>query len=115
MTNKETALFIAKTLSEKKAFDIVIIDIAERSGFADYFVIVTASSLRQMGSLNDELQDKLAKEDILPKNIEGKGESGWILMDYGDIIVNIFTEESRNKYQIEKIWGDCNKLEFEEE
>lgn len=115
MTNKETALLIAKTLSEKKAFDITIIDIAERSGFADFFVLCTASSLRQMGSLNDELQNKLAQEDLLPKNIEGKGESGWILMDYGDIIINIFTEEARNKYLIEKIWGDCNKVDFEEE
>ena len=114
MTNKDIALFTAKTLDEKKALDITIIDIAERSGFADYFVITTASSLRQMNSLTDELEDKLAEQGILVKNVEGRGESGWVLMDYGDIIINIFTEEARNKYNIEKIWGDCPTVEYKE-
>ncbi len=115
MENKEYALLAAKTLNEKKAADITIIDIGDRSGFADYFVLATAGSMRQMNSLTDELDDKLANEGLIVKNIEGKGESGWILMDYGDIIINIFTEEARNKYQIEKIWGDCSTIDFEEE
>ncbi len=115
MTNKDIALFIAKILNEKKANDITIIDISERSGFADFFVLATASSLRQMNSLTDELEDKLAQNNIFVKNIEGKGESGWILMDYRDVIINIFTEEARNKYKIEKVWGDCPTIEFNEE
>jgi len=114
MNNKEIAMFVAKCLSDKKALDISIIDIAERSGFADFFVLATATSLRQMNSLTDELEDKLAEEGYLAKNIEGRGESGWILLDYGDIIINLFTEEARNKYQIEKIWGDCNIEYFKE-
>ena len=114
MTNKEIAIHIAKTLDEKKAQNISILDISERSGFADYFVTTTASSLRQMNSLTDELDDRMAQEGLLSRNIEGKGESGWILIDYGDIIVNIFTEEARNKYQIEKIWGDCTSIDFNE-
>ncbi|HCU08064.1 MAG TPA: ribosome silencing factor [Clostridiales bacterium] len=107
MNNKEIALFIANALNEKKARDIVILDISETSGFADYFVITTAGSQRQMKALSDEVEDQLAEADTLVRHIEGKSGSGWILMDYGDVIVNIFTEEQRQHYQIEKIWNDC--------
>ena len=115
MESKDLVLYIAKCLSDKKAFDITMIDIAERSGFADYFVLATASSLRQMGSLTDDLEDKLAEQGRIVKNVEGRGESGWILMDYEDVIINIFTEEARNKYQIEKVWGDCQLIDYKEE
>lgn len=115
MTSKEYALLAAKTLDEKKAADITIIDIAERSGFADFFVLATVGSLRQMISLTDMVDEKLAEQGLIIKNIEGKGESGWILMDYGDLIINLFTEEARNKYQIEKIWGDCETIDYKED
>ena len=112
MDNKDLVLFAAKFLDEKKALDISIIDISLKSGFADYFLLATAKSLRQIDALKNDLEDKLAEQGVLVKHIEGKGESGWVLMDYGDIIVNIFSEEQRNRYQIEKVWGDCDKLEF---
>ncbi len=114
MDNREFALLAAKSLSEKKAFDISVIDIAERSGFADYFVMASASSLRHMNSLSDELDDRLSEAGLIARNIEGRGESGWILMDYGDVIINIFSEEARDKYRLEKLWGDCRSIDFEE-
>ena len=107
MNNKEIALFIARALNEKKARDIVILDIGTTSGFADYCVIASAGSQRQMKALSEEVEDRLAEADTLVRHIEGKGDSGWILMDYGDVIVNIFTDEQRQHYQIEKIWNDC--------
>jgi len=113
MTNKDIALLIAEELDKRKALDISIIDIAEKSGFADYFVIATASNLRQLSALNDEVEDRLAKENIIVNHIEGKGDTGWILMDYGDIIVNLFTVEQRNHYNIDKLWSDCIKVDFE--
>lgn len=112
MTNKEIAYLAATLLDKKKARDITIIDIGEKSGFADYFVIATAGNLRQLSSLANNLEDGLAEESIIVHHIEGKGDSGWILMDYGDIIVNLFTEEQRDHYNIEKIWSDCIRLEF---
>ena len=112
MNNKEIALLAAKTLDAKKALDILILDISESSGFADYFVLATAANLRQLGALCDDVEDKLASEGVLVKHIEGKGESGWILMDFGDIIVNLFTAEQREHYQIERIWKDCPAVEF---
>ena len=114
MDNKSFALLAAKTLDDKKALDIAVIDIMEKATFADYLVIATGNSERQVNSLVDEVEDQFAKEGLLVKNIEGKQNSGWVLMDFGDIIVNIFTKEMREKYNIEKVWGDCSFLELEE-
>jgi ribosome-associated protein len=115
MDNRELAMTAAGLLSSKKAVDITIIDIGEKSGFADFFVIACAGSKRQLQSLCDDLQDKLAEQDVFVRSVEGKGDSGWILMDYGDIIVNLFTEEQRQRYQIEKIWSDCVRIDYEGE
>lgn len=112
MNSKEMALFAAKTLDAKKGGDVMIIDIAEKSSFADYFVLVTAGSERQLNALVDEMEFVFEKEGIFVKSIEGKPSSGWMLMDYGDIIVNVLTEQMRDKYSIEKIWGDCSTLDF---
>lgn len=114
MTNRDYALLAAKTLSDKKGQDIVIIDIQEKASFADYFVICSGTSERQISSLIDDVEDAFAKEGLLAKSIEGKNGTGWILMDFGDVIVNLFTKEMREKYSIEKVWGDCQFIEVEE-
>ena len=114
MTNRDYALLAAKTLSDKKAQDIIIIDIQEKAAFADYFVICSGTSERQINSLIDDVEDAFAKNGLLVKSIEGKNGSGWVLMDFGDVIVNLFTKEMRDKYSIEKVWGDCQFIEVEE-
>jgi len=114
VNTKEIALQCAKILDAKKGQDITIIDIAEKSGFADYLVVVSANNERLIGALAQDLEDEMAKSQIFVKGIEGRKESGWILMDYGDIIVNVFSEAMRSRYNIEKVWGDCNFIEFEE-
>ncbi|MDR1796261.1 MAG: ribosome silencing factor [Clostridiales Family XIII bacterium] len=101
-----------RILDDKKAVDITVIDIAEQSSFADFFVNATAGNARLLSALTDEVEDQLAKEGVIPKNIEGRPESGWILMDYGDIIVNVFLPEQREMYQIEKIWSDGKRVEL---
>ncbi len=112
MTNKELALFIAKALDAKKAQDIVILDIAEKSGFADYFVIADAPNARLVEALADEAEDKMAQAGEPLHHKEGVGDSGWVLLDFGDIIVNLFTKQQRDHYNIEKVWADCNTVEF---
>ena len=107
MTNKEYAYLAAQTLSNKKATDIVVIDIAEKSGFADYFIIATGNTERQINSLCDDIEDLLEKEGLFAKSIEGKNVSGWILLDFGDVIINLFTPDMRDRYNIEKVWADC--------
>lgn len=114
MTNKEYAVLAAQKLSERKASDIVIIDVKEKASFADYLVIATGNSERQVNALTDDVEDLYAENDLLVKTIDGKNTSGWVLMDFGDIIVNIFTPELREHYSIEKVWGDCPYVEFEE-
>ena len=113
MKNHEIATLAGETISAKKGEDIVIIDIAQQSSFADYFVNATASNDRQLKALTDEVEDKLAEQSVLPKNIEGSPSSGWILMDYGDVIVNIFLPEQRDTYRLEKIWGDSEMTHIE--
>lgn len=113
MENKSFALLAARLLDNKKATDVVVIDIMEKSSFADYLVIASGNSERQVNTLVDEVEEQFAKEGLLVKSIEGKN-SGWILMDFCDVIVNIFTKEMREKYNIEKVWGDCSFLDVEE-
>ena len=114
MTNKEYALLAGKVLAEKKAQDIVIIDIQEKASFADSFVICSGNSERQVQSLTDDVEDAFAKQNLFVKSVEGRHGSGWILMDFGDIIVNVFTREMRERYNIEKVWGDCQFIEVED-
>lgn len=114
MNNKEIALKAASVLLKKKALNVVIIDISEKSSFADYFVIASGGSERQVGTLVDEIEDQFAKEGILTKSVEGKKNSGWILMDFSDVIVNIFTVEQRERYNIEKVWSDCSFITIDE-
>lgn len=114
MDNKKIALQAAAVLLKKKALDVVVIDITEKSSFADYFVIASGNTERQVGTLADEIEDQFAKEGILSKSVEGKKTSGWILMDYGDVIINVFTVEQRDRYNIEKVWSDCNFIEIDD-
>ena len=102
MESKEMAMKIAKLLDERKAIDVQVIDIALKSSFADYFVMASGGSERQMAALVDNIEELLEPE--------GTRSSGWILMDYGDVVVNVMTVEMREKYNIEKVWGDCESL-----
>ncbi len=110
MTSKETAKAIADLLSSKKAREVVMIDIAENSSFADYFVNATAGNERQLGSLSEDVEDKFAELGIEPKSRDGRSDTGWVLVDGGDVVVNLFTEDTRNKYTLERIWNDCEMI-----
>ena len=107
MESKEMAQLLAELLDSKKATDIKVIDIAEKSSFADFFVNATASSQRQLGALSNDIEDKLAELGWVAKSTDGRPETGWILIDGGDVIVNLFTQETRDKYTLDKIWSDC--------
>ena len=91
---------------------MAVIDISPKASFADYFVMASAGSERQLDALVDNVEDALEPQKIFPKSVEGKRSSGWILMDYGDVVINVMTVEMREKYNIERIWGDCESLEI---
>jgi len=114
MNSKEMAILAAKTLDSKKALDIICLDIESKSSIADYFILASGGSERQIKALSEEVDDQFAKAGLIVKSIEGKASSGWILLDFGDIIVSVLTLEMRDKYNIEKVWGDCEILNWEE-
>lgn len=113
MNSKELARKAAGLMDKRKGEDILIIDIGEKSSFADYFILASGGSERQIGALADDVEEAMEKDGLPVKCIEGTKESGWILMDYGDIIVNVLTREMRERYNIEKVWVDCDKLPLE--
>ncbi len=114
MELKKMAMEIGQLLEEKKASEISIIDIGEKSGFADYMIIASGGSERQVATLKEEVEKLVEQSGGEVKRVEGKKESGWILLDCGDIIVNLFTVDMREKYTVEKVWGDCETILLEE-
>lgn len=105
---RKRAEIIAKILSDKKGIDVAIIDISPKASFADFFVLASGGSDRQVAALVESVEDQMEPKGVFPTKVEGRKTSGWILMDYGDIVVNVMTTEMREKYNIEKIWGDCD-------
>ena len=104
---------IAKVLSDKKGMDVAVIDISPKASFADFFVLASGGSDRQVAALVESVEDLMEPQGVFPKSVEGRKTSGWILMDYGDVVVNFMTPEMREKYNIERIWGDCELTEVE--
>ncbi|MEE1169429.1 MAG: ribosome silencing factor [Anaerovoracaceae bacterium] len=113
MDSRDFAITAARALDKKQAEDVLVIDIGEKSSFADYLILASGSNERLIAALVDDAEDQLAKEDLIVKSIEGTKESGWILMDYGDIVVNVLTKDMREKYNIEKVWADCENVDWE--
>jgi ribosome-associated protein len=93
-------------LSDRKAEDVVVLDIHTLASFADYFVIATGTSERQLTALAEALDRDLKDEHETPVvQIEGKGDSGWVLLDYRDVIVHVFSSEMRQYYRLDLIWA----------
>ena len=93
-------------LTEKKAEDVQIIDISEISTIADFFLIASGKNLNQMSAMRDQVEEELYKAGYKECRIEGNQRSTWVLMDYTDIIVHIFSEEDRLFYDLERVWRD---------
>lgn len=115
MTNTDTTVIdlikiTEKAISEKKGEDIRILDIHDISSFADYFIIAAGSNKKQIQTIADNIEEKLKKIGTEPKGIEGYPEASWVLMDYGEFIVHIFSAEERLFYDLERIWKDGKEI-----
>lgn len=104
--SKEMAKLAYEALDDKKGEDIKVIKVDEISVLADYFIISNGTNASQVQALVDSVDEKLGKAGCQPQRIEGIGNSSWVLMDYGDIIVHIFSQEDRLFYDLERIWRD---------
>lgn len=104
----------AQAAYDKKAEDIVALDLTELSDVCDYFLIATGFNNRQVDTIVDEVEEKVAAAcGEHPFSIEGRDQRTWILMDYGSVVVHVFTPEAREYYRLEKLWGDAPKLDLE--
>lgn len=108
----EAAQLCAEAADDKKAFDILILDLRSLTYITDYFVICSASNTTQVGAISDGIGEALAKAGVHPSHVEGETETSWVLMDYGDIVVHIFDEQTRIYYSLEKLWGDAPRIPF---
>lgn len=97
-------------LTEAKAEDIVLLDVHKATYIADYFVVATASSERQMAALTDRVLRQAKDEEIRPSHVEGTPDSGWVLVDFGDVILHVFSPALRDFYQLEKVWSDSTTV-----
>ena len=111
MKELELTKAIAKVLDKKKAIDIKAIHITEYSIVADYFIVASGTSNTHVKSLADDLEFEMSKLGVEPDHIEGRA-TGWILLDYGSVIVHVFTPESREYYNLERLWSDAQTVDL---
>ena len=110
-TPEQMAAAIADIASDRKAVDIVQLDLRGMVGYADYFVICSGRSDRQTRAIHDAIhQEMKANHALLPRRVEGLPEARWILIDYLDVVVHIFTPDTREYYRLEQLWGEAPSL-----
>jgi ribosome-associated protein len=97
--------------SEKKAHDLVVLDLREVASFTDYFVIASGTNVRQVQAVADAVQEQLRKQlRVKPARVEGYNSAEWVLLDYGDFIFHVFEEKSRRFYDLERLWRDAARV-----
>jgi len=106
----ETARRAVEAASDKQASDIVLLDARTVCSFTDYFVICTGDSERQVRAIYDDIEQSLKKAGTSPHHHEGTLDSGWLLLDYGDVIIHVFSTTEREYYQLDRLWGEAVPL-----
>jgi len=109
----ELALRAANAAADKKAKDIVVLDIHDLTPMADCFVICSATSSTQVQAVARAVRDKMGEAGIACKGTEGADEARWVLLDFGDLVVHVFRPEERDFYHLERLWGDARAIPFE--
>ncbi|BBF42349.1 ribosomal silencing factor RsfA [Lachnospiraceae bacterium KM106-2] len=112
--SKDMARLAFEALDDKKAEDIVVLEVGDISVLADYFIIANGTNKSQVQALVDSVEENLSKNGYEPKRIEGIGNANWVLLDYGDVIIHIFSKEDRLFYDLERIWRDGKNISKEE-
>jgi ribosome-associated protein len=99
---------------EKQAADLILLDLDGLGAFTDYFVVCTGFSPRQLGAICDEIEERLERSGVRLLHREGKAGSDWMLLDFGSLIVHVFTERARHFYDLERLWRSARRIEFRE-
>ena len=106
MTTNELVAYAVIAMEDKKGTEISVIDISKVSVVADYFMLVSGTNQKQTQAIADEIEEKLAKHEVFPRQKEGYAGGTWILLDYQDVVIHIFNGEDRRFYNLERIWAD---------
>lgn len=114
MNTAELCKIAVEALEDRKAEDVKVIDIREISPIADYFIIANGTNQNQIQAMRDAADEALYKAGLTVKQVEGNQNSTWILMDYGDIIIHIFSKEDRLFYDLERVWRDGKEIDIKE-
>ena len=112
ITAKEIAEKVVKTLDDKKAFNIKMLDVGNQTVIADYFVIACGSNNTQVNALADEVEFKLGEAGYPSTRREGRGGADWIVVDYDSVIVHVFSRDARTKFNLEKLWADAEDIDI---
>jgi ribosome-associated protein len=112
MRADELARRLASIADDKKGTDLVALDVRSLVSYTDYLVICTARNERQAKAIHDDVYHQLKRDGWLPARIEGEREAEWVLMDYLDAVLHIFTPELRERYRLEVLWGEADRLEL---
>ena len=113
LTPEEMVAAIADLAADRKALEIVQLDLRGMIGYADYFLICSGRTDRQTRAIHDAVHEGLKARGVLPRRVEGLSEARWILMDYLDVVVHVFTPETREYYRLEQLWGEAPSLAVE--
>jgi ribosome-associated protein len=108
--SRERALAIARAGLDKKAEQVVVLDVGGLTSYADYFVVMTAESDRQAGAIADAIEDKLSAMGASKVGVEGHSGGRWVLIDYGDVVAHVFSPEARGFYDLEGLWADARRV-----
>ena len=112
MTDREELEIAVKALDSRKAKNITALKVEDLTILANYFIIASATSTTQVKALADEVEYQLGEKGVKPKSIEGYQSQTWIVLDYYDIIVHVFLEETRDFYQLERLWADGTPVDI---
>ena len=112
VTSKELALSVCKALADKRGKDIVSLYVREKTDLCDYFIIASGSNAPQIRAMGERVEELVEKElGVVPTRTEGVRDGRWAVVDYGDVIVHIFNDETRLFYHLERLWTDGGNLE----
>jgi ribosome-associated protein len=115
LETEEALRVAARAASDRKATDMVALDLREIASFTEFFLICTGANPRQVQAISDAVEEELRKAGKRPLHTEGYSNAEWILVDYGDFIVHIFSASSRRFYDLERLWRDAKKVEIKDE
>ena len=108
----ERLLTALKAASDKKALNLIVLDLVEVASFTDFFLITSGTNTRQVQAISDGIEEELRKNGTRPSRIEGYNTAEWILMDYGDFVIHIFEQKAREFYDLERLWRDARRIQL---